>query len=74
MAGAAFASAVHALDLLSGLQLVLRHPTYTKAPKICVLGLNTPQATQVLIPGLLPFGYEQAISDPFIKAPLIEFL
>lgn len=52
--GTSPAPTTNTLDRLALLQLRPRHPTDTRAVEIRLLGLNTPQTAQLLIPLLLP--------------------
>ncbi len=72
MSRAAVTSTVDTLDLLTWFKLILRYPTYTETSKVSILWLDTPKTAKILISRLLPFGYQQSVSDLFIQAPFIK--
>ena len=57
------ASAVHALDDLALLQLVLGHPADAVGGEVGVPRLDAAQAAQVLVALLLPLGYQVGVGD-----------
>lgn len=48
-------------------------PTNTIRSEIGVSSLDAPQTTQILVPLLLPFGYQVSISDIFHQTIIIQF-
>ena len=59
---------------ITSLQPRFRHPTDTSGTEIRLLSLHAPQTTQLLIPLLLPFGYQHRIRVPILQQPLVQFL
>lgn len=56
------------------LQRGLRHTTNTRAREIRLLGLHTPQTTQLLITLLLPLGNKVCVCVPVLQQPVVELL
>lgn len=56
----------------SPLQNRLRHPTNTRRTKIRLLGLNTPDTAQLLIPLLLPLSDQRRIRVAVLQQPVVE--
>lgn len=54
------------------LQLRLRYPANAIRPEVGVPGLNTPQAAQVFVAGLFPFGYQVSIGNLLLETIFVQ--
>ena len=65
---------VDALHLLILLQLLSRHTTNARAVEVRLLGLDTPEAAELLVALLLPLGDEIAVRVSVLQQPVVERL
>ena len=63
---------MNAFDHLTSLQLRLGDSADAVGAEVGVASLNTPQATQVLVALLLPFGDEILVGDRLVDAVIVQ--
>jgi len=64
--------AMHALDYFALLELSLWHATYAIRREVCVARLYTSKTAEILVAGLLPFGYQVLVGYALVDAVVVE--